>query len=406
MNVHTTQPKGMAAIADVDPYPFYDAIRAEAPLVWDESMNGWLVTSYELCHFVERHEDRYRHPYATASKELIEIKGGARNITILQGDEHRKMHRFLLGLFIPQMVEQYRAAHIKPILDDLVDRFAADGRAELTRQFSDQIPPRVIMSLLAMSWQDEEMVRRVLKLHDDVMEWIGNQNRGETTGKARAASQEINAMLLPYVRMRRDTPGNDLISRVWTEAPKFLANMTEEDALATCREMFLAGTDTTVHALANAIYLLLTQPKVLEAIKADRGKPLSNFVEEALRIYGSVQYRFRVANEDGELGGLPVKKDQVLILINAAANQDPAKYQCPVDVDLNRRLPRDHLAFNTGPRVCVGAALARAEMEDAITVLLDRLPNLRLDPDAEKPRFAFHYTRSFRPLHVLFDPVK
>jgi len=92
MNVHTTQPKGMAAIADVDPYPFYDAIRAEAPLVWDESMNGWLVTSYELCHFVERHEDRYRHPYATASKELIEIKGGARNITILQGDEHRKMH--------------------------------------------------------------------------------------------------------------------------------------------------------------------------------------------------------------------------------------------------------------------------------------------------------------------------
>jgi cytochrome P450 len=396
----------MAAIADVDPYPFYDAIRAQAPLVWDESMRGWLVTSYELCHFVERHEDRYRHPYADASKELIEIKGGARNITILQGDEHRKMHRFLLGLFVPQMVEQYRAVHIKPIIEDLVDRFAADGRAELTRQFSDQIPPRVIMSLLAMSWQDEEMVRRTLALHDDVMEWIGNQNRGETTGKARAASQEINAMLLPYVRMRRDNPGNDLISRVWTEAPNFLANLTEEDALATCREMFLAGSDTTVHALANAIYLLLTQPKVMEAVKVDRTKALSNFVNEALRILGSVQYRFRVANEDGELGGMPVKKNQVLILVNASANRDPAKYQCPADVDLNRRLPKEHLAFNTGPRVCVGAALARAEMEDALNILLDRLPNLRLDPNAETPRFRFHYTRSFRPLNVLFDPAR
>jgi cytochrome P450 len=304
------------------------------------------------------------------------------------------------------MVEQYRAVHIKPIIEDLVDRFAADGRAELTRQFSDQIPPRVIMSLLAMSWQDEEMVRRTLALHDDVMEWIGNQNRGETTGKARAASQEINAMLLPYVRMRRDNPGNDLISRVWTEAPNFLANLTEEDALATCREMFLAGSDTTVHALANAIYLLLTQPKVMEAVKVDRTKALSNFVNEALRILGSVQYRFRVANEDGELGGMPVKKNQVLILVNASANRDPAKYQCPADVDLNRRLPKEHLAFNTGPRVCVGAALARAEMEDALNILLDRLPNLRLDPNAETPRFRFHYTRSFRPLNVLFDPAR
>jgi cytochrome P450 len=119
-----------------------------------------------------------------------------------------------------------------------------------------------------------------------------------------------------------------------------------------------------------------------------------------------VQYRFRVANEDGELGGMPVKKNQVLILVNASANRDPAKYQCPADVDLNRRLPKEHLAFNTGPRVCVGAALARAEMEDALNILLDRLPNLRLDPNAETPRFRFHYTRSFRPLNVLFDPAR
>jgi cytochrome P450 len=400
------QQPSMGSVGDLDPYPFYESVRAKGPLVWDESMNGWLVTSHELCRHVELNENMYRHPYADASQELIEIKGGARNITILQGNDHARMHRLLMSLFVPRAVDQYRDIHIKPIIRGLIDKIVTTGRAELTREFSDQIPPRVILSLLAMPWDNEDLVRRVLHLHDEVMEWIGNQNKGDTTEKARAASQEINSMLLPFVQMRRDNPGDDLISRVWAEAPRYFENFGEADALATCREMFLAGSDTTVHALANAIYIMLTQPEVMDAIRNDREKALANFVEEVLRIYGSVQYRFRLVNEDGELGGTPVKKNQVLVLINAAANRDPTKYERPTQVDLNRLTPKGHLAFNVGPRVCVGAALARAEMTESINELLDRLPNLRLDPDAQPPRFRFHYIRSFRPLHVLFNPAR
>ena len=402
-----TLPASMAGLTDVDPYPFYESVRAKGPLVWDDSMRGFLVTSYALCRDIEMHEELYRHPYADAAPELIEIKsvkGGHRNITISQGEDHTKIHKWLLGLFVPRTVAQYRDKHIRPIISGLIDRFVDKGRMELTSAYSDQIPPRVLMSLFAMPWNDDVLARRVLDLHETVMTWIGSQNRGsELTDKARAAGREINAILMPYMLERKKNPGDDLISRLWTDGPNILDNFTDEDALANAREMFLAGTDTTVHAMANALHILITQPEVMQAVRADRQKALANLVEEALRLYGSVQYRFRVANQDCVIGGQAVKKNQVLILINSAANRDPAKYACPAAVDLGRTLPKEHLAFNAGPRNCVGAALARAEMIDAIDMLLERVKNLRLDPAAPPPTFRFHYTRSFRPLHVLFD---
>jgi cytochrome P450 len=122
-----------------------------------------------------------------------------------------------------------------------------------------------------------------------------------------------------------------------------------------------------------------------------------------MRVYGSVQYRFRVAASDTRIGEADVKAGDMLILVHAAANRDPKKFACPVDVDLDRPRLRDHLAFNVGPRTCVGAGLARVEMHDSIQILLDRLPKLRLDPGAEPPRFSSLFMRSWRPLHVLFD---
>jgi cytochrome P450 len=260
-----------------------------------------------------------------------------------------------------------------------------------------------MMSLFAMEWRDEALAARVFELHDHVMSWIGKKNSGEAeTTRAAAAAKEIVSILLPDLMKRKQAPGNDLISRIWLEGPAVLPDFSDDDALATARELFLAGTDTTVHALNNALYILLTQPAIMERIDSDRSL-LPAFVEEVLRVYGSVQYRFRVANEDCEIGGTRVKKDDVLILINAAANRDPARYECPAQFKLDRTNPKDHLAFNAGPRTCVGAGLARLEMAEALNALLSSVRNLRFDPGAEPPHFAHIYTRSFQPLNVLFD---
>lgn len=389
---------------DSDPHPYFDALREQGELVWDDGMKGWVALSYEACKYVLVNEPLFRHPYADADETMIEVKGGRRNIVILQGAEHDRVRRFVMQLFSPRNVEMYTQHHILPITDFLLQRIEQRGSAELVTEFADQLPCRVFMSLFGMDAKNDEFLARVLKLHDDIMVWAGGRHfLGEdATQTALAASRELNDILLPYVRLRREQPADDLMSRLWVEAESFMPEATEEDLLATCRELYLGGSDTTVHALSNALYVLLTQPDVAEQVRADRDKALNNFIEEVMRVWGSVQYRYRVANQDIEVAGVAVKKDQVIFTLNAAANRDPAHYGCPAQIDLGRERPKDHLAFNVGPRTCTGLALARAEMRVALNQVLDRLSNLRLDPEAAPPQFSGMFTRSFKPLNVLF----
>ncbi|GLU37334.1 cytochrome P450 [Pseudomonas sp. NBRC 100443] len=388
---------------DSDPHPYFDALRSQGEVVWDEGMKGWVALSYEACKYVLVNEQLFRHPYADADATMVEVKGGRRNIVVLQGAEHERMRRYVIQLFTPKNVEMYVEHHVRPITDFLIERFVARGRAELVAEFADQLPCRVFMSLFGMDARDDAFVARVLELHDDIMVWAGGRHfLGEdATHKALAASHALNDILLPYIRARREKPAADLMTRLWAEAPGVLDDVSEEDMLATCRELYLGGSDTTVHALSNALHVLLTEPELAAALRSDRQR-LPVFIEEVLRVWGSVQYRYRVANQDIEVGGVQVRKDQVVFTLNAAANRDPEHYGCPARIDLAREKPRDHLAFNAGPRTCAGLSLARAELRVALEQVIDRLPDLRLEPGAPAPRFSGLFTRSFKPLYVLF----
>ncbi|MHC8380513.1 cytochrome P450 [Pseudomonas sp. LB3P14] len=389
---------------DSDPHPYFDALRAEGPVVWDDGMKGWVALSHETCKFVLVNEQLFRHPYADADATMVEVKGGRRNIVVLQGAEHERMRRYVIQLFTPKNIEMYVEHHVQPITEFLIDRFVQHHHADLVAEFADQLPCRVFMSLFGMDARDDEFLARVLALHDDIMVWAGGRHfLGEdATRKALAASHALNEILLPFIRQRREQPADDLMTRLWAEAPGILDDVSEEDMLATCRELYLGGSDTTVHALSNALHVLLTNPDVAAAVRADRERALPVFIEEVLRVWGSVQYRYRVANQDIELGGVQIRKDQVVFTLNAAANRDPEHYACPAQIDLHRDKPRDHLAFNAGPRTCAGLSLARAEIRVALNQVLDRLPELRLDPAAPPPRFCGLFTRSFKPLQVLF----
>jgi cytochrome P450 len=398
-------PVSMLSVQDADPFAFYEQLRARGSVVRDEVMNAWLVLDYAQCRDIESNESQFANPYAGASELMKRIKGGEGNITLSQGELHGRLRRFHSRLLSPKAVASYRERQVRPIIEFLLRRIAQKGgTADLAADFADQLPPRVIAALFGMPWQDDDLVGRILHLHEDVMAWIGMQHAsGPLTERAIGAAQELNAILLHYLRLRRERPEDDFASRIWLDAPEYYGALDEAAALGISREIFLGGGDTTVHALANCFYILLTRPDVRAQISFDRGAPLVAFVEESMRIYGSVQYRFRIAVEDTRIGGVEVKANEVLILVHAAANRDPKKFECPAQVDLSRPRLKDHLAFNAGPRTCVGAGLARVEMVDSIDMLLDRLPNLRLDPGAQAPRFTSLFMRSWRPLHVLFD---
>lgn len=390
---------------DQDPYEYFATLRRKGALHWDEAMKGWLVVSDEQCRFILQNEALFRHPYADADATMVAVKGGDRNLVVLQGDDHDRMHRYAAQLFSPKNLAMYNEQHVRPIAQLLIDRFKLRGHAELFTEFCNPLPCRIFMSLFGMDAQDDAFLAHVMDLHDTIMEWAGGRHYlgEEATERALAASEQLNAILLPYIRQRRDQPADDMISRLWQEAPGLLDEVTEADILATCREFYLGGSDTTVHAMANALYLLLSDQALKSELQGDAsGKLLANFIEEVMRSLGSVQYRYRIANQDIALADTQVKQNDVLFVINAAANRDPLRHDKPDTIDLHRPKPRDHIAFNTGPRMCVGAGLARAEMRIVLEQLLQQLPDVRLDPRSEPPVFKGFFTRSYRPLNVVW----
>jgi cytochrome P450 len=396
-------PFSVADTNDKDPFELYEQIRPAGPLVWDETMQGWAVFDYENCTYIESNENLFRNVYVNAPAEVIEVKGGPGNLTVVSGEPHAKLRSFQLKLLSPRAMLTIRDANVHPVIDFLMGRIVNEGRADLTSQFADQIPVRVIMSLFGMPWQDDGVARSIAHHHEAIATYLGRKfEAGDYFVRAKAASDALNALLLPYVRARRDDPREDFISRIWLGAPDFYGDIAEATVLSICRELFFAGGDTSAHAISNALHLYLTREDLRALVMQDRGQSLTSFIEETMRLYGSVQYRFRVANQDCVIGGVNVRQNQLLILLHAAANRDPAHYAQPSSVDLARRPPADHLAFNRGPRTCLGASLARTEINLALQAVMDRLPAVRLDPAAEAPRFRSLFFRSFRPLNVVF----
>lgn len=405
MNVNEVTGCSILDFADRDPFPFYDQLRegAGSP-VWDEKAKAWLVLDYAQCVEVEASEDTFGNAYMSADPVLFELKGGRANVTVSQGEEHTRLRKFHLALLSARAVREYGEQHVEPIVNDAIDKFVARGKADLRTEFAEQVVPRVILSLMNMPWQDDALVKRILELNNDIVAFIGNNYRGEEKKRvALAASHELNGMLLPYVRARRDEPGDDFISRVWQEAPQEYGELTEEDAVAICRELYFAASDTTIHGSSNALYLLLTNQSAREQIEADREVGVRSLIEESLRMYNVVQMRHRIARKDTVFEGKKIKQGEMLLLVHAAANRDPAQYECPHSAKLDRPRAATHMAFGRGPRSCIGAQLARNEMTKMINAVLDRLPNLRLDPEAEQPQFSGIYMRSFQPLHVVWD---
>ncbi|WP_342709926.1 cytochrome P450 [Bradyrhizobium sp. B124] len=392
----------MLSLADKDPFPTYDLLRERGRVVWDPGMNCWLILTYDLCKEVESDESAYRITYADAPPLVFEIRGGE-GLSALMGERHARMRRVYLKLLAPSAMPKYRDQHIVPIINETIDRFADNGSAELVSQFCEPITGKVMASLFGLPWNDDALLHDMAGWHRDIVAWIGMKYSGEDlTRKAQLACKELNGILLPRILERKNNRGSDFVSLVWSQAEQDCGEVAVDDVLGVVRELALGAGENTANATANAIYLFLTNSAVRAAVTGDLEGSLNAFVEETFRLFGSVQFRYRVANRDVSLGGVTIKKDDTICLLHAAANRDSEHYACPHIVDLGRPRLTDHLAFNVGPRVCVGMHLARLEVRESLKALITRCPNLRLDPSREAPRFLDFYHRYFGPLHSRF----
>lgn len=373
----------------VDPYRVYRRLRREQPVIRVEGLLG-------RDHLVTRYADAVeilKNPTLFSSRANARGAGLVMGRTILEmdGREHIRHRTLITPFFAPSALRAGVEAMIAATVHELIDRFAADGRAELVRQFTFIFPMQVIAQIIGIPIDDYAAFHQ----------WAVDLLRiGDDPEKGFAASARIVDYLRPILEQRRVEPAEDLLSAlVHTEVDGH--RLTEEEVLSFLRLLLPAGAETTYRLVGSALFALLMHPAQLEQVRADPSL-LDQAIEETLRWESPVQYVSRETAAATAVAGVDIPAGELVSVALGSANRDERHVEEPDRFDLHRRC-NDHLAFGLGPHFCAGSHLARAEARIALEALLDRLRNLRLDPTQRSQVVGLAF-RSPDHLPVRFDP--
>ncbi len=350
-------------------------------------MAGVTVLGYEECQTVLTHDETF------SSSIYQQIMGPVMGRTLLEleGAEHRASRALVSPSFRAALLDRWRTALVEVVVDELIDRIAGRGRAELVREFTFAFPAQVIARIMGLPRADYPRFQRLsIELLNVVYDW----------GRGIAASAALKRYFSDVLAQRRRDPQDDLISTL-AAAEIDGARLTDDEIFALLLLILPAGVETTYRASGNLLVALLTAPVLLAAVRADRGM-IRCAIEEVLRWEPPITSVMRVTARDCELGGIALPAGTHVNVSVAAANRDPKRYFEPDRFDPTRRNIA-HLTFGGGPHLCLGMHLARMETTVAINALLDRLPDLRLDPDAPPPRVVGVAFRSPLALPVRFS---
>ncbi|MDZ4278320.1 MAG: cytochrome P450 [Dehalococcoidia bacterium] len=312
--------------------------------------------------------------------------------SILEMDEpeHKGYRELLEQAFSKRAMEQWEVEVISPTIHHFIDQFVERGHADLVREFTFPFPVHVITGLLGLPQED------LRQFHRWAIELI---NVGADPARGLQASQKLHDYLIEVIDERRRERREDLIS-VLAHAELNGQRLGDEEICAFLRLLLPAGAETTYRSSSNLLFGLLSHPDQLDAVRKDRSL-LPQAIEEGLRWESPLTSIIRVAVVDTELCGVPIPAGAAVMVCTASANRDEARWENPEAFDIFRkRFPP--VAFGFGAHVCLGQHLARMETSTALNALMDRLPNLRLDPEAEDVHISGLMFRSPTTLPVLF----
>jgi cytochrome P450 len=370
--------QGMGAVRD--PYAGLAAMRTAAPvhkLNVRALMGGatplvgapdeiYTVLTFDAVDEVLRDDARF------CSAGYARSMGIVMGHTILEmdGAEHLRHRGLLSKAFTRRALERWERELVRPVVNELVDRFAGRGSADLVRELTFPFPVRVIAEMIGLPAESYQRFHRLaVELISVGVDWEGGLR----------ASRELGELFAPVVAERRRRPTDDLIS-VLAHAEIEGARLSDEEIFAFLRLLAPAGAETTYRSSSNLLFGLLTHPEQLDAVRRDRAL-LPQAIEEGLRWECPLLSIMRTSTVDTELAGVPIPAGSAVAVNLGAANRDPGRWPDPDRFDVFRA-PKPHIAFAIGAHVCLGMHLARMETRVVLETLFDRLPELRLDPDA------------------------
>jgi cytochrome P450 len=351
-------------------------------------MAGVTVLGHDECQKVLTDSENF------SSSVYEQIMGPVMGKTLLEqeGDEHRASRALVSPLFRAKLLERWRTELVEVVVHELIDRFAPRGKADLVREFTFAFPVQVIARLMGLPREDYVRFQQLsIELLSVVYDWDVGM----------AASATLKEYFGEILAERRTDPQDDLISTL-AESEIDGQRLTNDEIMAFLLLILPAGVETTYRASGNLLVAMLTEPPLFDTVRTDRAM-LRGAIEEALRWEPPISTVVRVARQDCELGGITIPKGTNVSVSVAAANRDPRHYSDPDRFDPTRKNIA-HLTFGGGPHVCLGMPLARMETTVAINALLDRLPDLHLDPSAPTPVINGVAFRSPAALPVEFTP--
>ncbi|MCX4647295.1 cytochrome P450 [Streptomyces sp. NBC_01446] len=389
-----------------NPYPAYAAMREHSPLIWHEATRSYVISRYAD---VERvFKDRESQFTTDNYNWQIEPVHG-KTILQLSGREHAVRRALVAPAFRGSDLQEKFLPVIERNSRELIDTFRATGSVDLVGEYATRFPVNVIADMLGLDKADHA---RFHGWYTTVIAFLGNLSGDKDVAAAGERTRvEFAEYMIPIIRQRRDNLGDDLLSSLCA-AEVDGVRMSDEDIKAFCSLLLAAGGETTDKAIASLFANLLTHPEQLDAVRKDRTLIARAFAE-TLRYTPPVHMIMRQSATDVEVSGGTIPAGATVTCLIGAANRDADRYSEPDRFDIFREdltatnafsAAADHLSFALGRHFCVGALLAKAEVEIGVGQLLDAMPDVRL-ADGFDPVEQGVFTRGPQSLPVQFTPV-
>jgi cytochrome P450 len=348
-----------------DPYEIYEQMRAIGPML-PTRLGNYTTTSYPISHEVLRSRNFGVTPVDgedIAHNDLLDL-----SLLQLNPPDHTRLRRLAAPAFTPRRMDGYRVL-VESAISRLLDRAANEGEFDVMAGYAAPLPITVMTNLLGLP-NDSEKFRRIGSTIARALDGVWSLKQARTLAGADAELREVFDELL--VR-RAVEPGDDLVSALVAEQGD---KITAAELGPLVRLLLIAGFETTVNAIGSGMRWLLNNRDQWELLVKEPERAPA-VAEEVLRFEPPVQQAVRVALTQTEVAGFPIRKNQWIIPVLAAANRDPEVYPEPNRFDITRESPAEHLAFSGGIHYCLGSPLARMELAMALRALAERFPDLR-----------------------------
>ncbi|MGC5343968.1 cytochrome P450 [Streptomyces sp. DT24] len=385
-----------------DPYPAYSDLRATGRAHYFEPTRQWLVPHHADVSALLRdrrlgrtylhrfsHDEFGRTPPPSWHEPFETLNG--HGLLDLEAPDHTRIRRLISQAFTPRTVELL-VPTVHRVAAELVEAFVVSGGGDLLTAVAEPLPVAVIAEMLGIPESD----RAPLRPWSAAICGMFELNPDEDTAYAAVrASVDFSAYLRELIAERRREPGPDLISAL-IAAHDEDERLSEQEMVSTCVLLLNAGHEATVNTTVNGWWTLFRHPEQLAALRADHGL-LPTAVEELMRYDTALQMFERWVLDDIEIGGTVIPRGSEVALLFASANRDPARFTDPDTLDL-ARVDNPHITFGAGIHYCLGAPLARIELQASFGELLRQAPDMRL---AAEPEWSPGYViRGLKELRV------